>query len=88
MKLTTLLLTITALQVFASGSYSQSTKLTLDLGEKTVEQVLMEIESQSEFYFLFNDKLVDIDRKVNLTMADQKVEEVLVLLFGNTKIHI
>jgi hypothetical protein len=86
MKLTTLLLTITALQVFASGSYSQGTKLTLDLGETTVEQVLMEIESQSEFYFLFNDKLVDIDRKVNLTMADQKVEEVLVLLFGNTKI--
>jgi len=86
MKLTTVLLTITVLQVFASGSYSQSTKLSLDLGKTTVEKVLREIEDQSEFYFLFNQKLVDVDREVRLDMNNGKIEDVLVQIFENTDV--
>ena len=54
MKLTTFLFLIGTIQVFATGSYAQSTDLTLNLGETNVGEVLLEIESQSEFYFLFN----------------------------------
>jgi TonB-linked SusC/RagA family outer membrane protein len=87
MKLTIVLLLITALHVFSSDSYAQSKKLKLDLGETTVEQVLNAIEDQSEFYFLFNQKLVDVDRKVNLqTMNDQKIADVLAQLFEDTGI--
>lgn len=86
MKLTTYLLFISALQVVASGAYSQSTKLTLDLGETTVEQVLTEIENQSEFYFLFSQKLVDVNRKVNLQVDEIKIDEILAQVFTGTNI--
>ena len=84
MKLSTLLLTITVLQAFASGSYSQATELSLDLRDATVEQVLLEIENRSEFYFLFNDQLVDIDRKVSISVENQKIETILTNIFLNT----
>ena len=62
MKITVFLLLISVFQVFATENYAQNTKLNLDLGETTVAQVLENIEQQSEFYFLFNQKLVDVDR--------------------------
>ena len=84
MKLSTILLLIATLQVFASGVYSQQTDLTLNLGETNVGQVLTEIENQSEFYFLFNQKLVDTDRKVNIQLSDKKIGEVLDQVFSGT----
>ena len=86
MKLSTFLLVITVLQVFAMGTYSQNTNLTLDLGETTVKQVLREIEKQSEFYFLFNQKLVDVDRKVNLYVTEKRIDEILSQVFYGTDV--
>ncbi|MFO7933845.1 MAG: TonB-dependent receptor [Bacteroidales bacterium] len=86
MKLTTFLLLITVLQVFARGTYSQTTDLTLNLGETTVGSVLQEIENQSEFYFLFNQKLVDTNRKVNLRVTDIKINDVLARVFKGTNV--
>ena len=86
MKLTTCLLFLAVLQVFAGSAYSQNTKLTFDLGETTVEQVLTEIENQSEFYFLFSQKLVDVNRKVNLKVEDIKIDEILSQVFNGTNV--
>ncbi|MEN8226795.1 MAG: SusC/RagA family TonB-linked outer membrane protein [Bacteroidota bacterium] len=86
MKLTTSLIFIASLQIFANESYSQGVRLSFDLEETTVEQVLSEIEDLSEFYFLFNDKLVDVDRKVNLHLSNQRIEEVLTQVFDNTDV--
>ena len=86
MKLTTYLLFISVLQVVASGAYSQSTILTLDLGETTVEQVLTEIENQSEFYFLFSQKLVDVNRKVDVQVDEIKIDELLAQVFNGTNV--
>jgi TonB-dependent starch-binding outer membrane protein SusC len=84
MKLNTVLLLITAFQVFANGVYSQHTELTLKLGESSVGQVLTEIENQSEFYFLFNQKLVDTERRVNVQLSNKKIGEVLDYVFNGT----
>ncbi len=84
MKLTTILLLLATLQVFATGVYSQQTDLTLNLGETSVGQVLTEIENQSEFYFLFNQKLVDTKRKINIEVTDKKIEEILDLVLSGT----
>lgn len=86
MKLTTFLFLLTAFQVFARGTYSQVTSLNLELGETTVENVLKEIEAQSEFYFLFNQKLVDTERKINLHVTDKKIHDVLAQVFTGTAV--
>ncbi len=86
MKLTIFLLFFTVLQIFARGSYSQNTKLTLNLGETTIEEVLNAIEKQSDFYFLVNQKLVNINRKVNLQVTEQKIDNILAQVFNGTNV--
>ena len=86
MKLTTFLLMISALSVLAGESYSQSKKLNLDLKDVTVEDVLSSIESQSEFYFLYSEKIIDVDRKVSLNIKDKNVQDVLNELFAGTDV--
>jgi TonB-dependent starch-binding outer membrane protein SusC len=54
MKLTILLLTVSVLSVFAVDSYSQTTKLTLNLEKSTIRNVLNEIENKSEFKFWYS----------------------------------
>ena len=51
-----------------------------------MEQILTEIENQSEFYFLFSQKLVDVNRKVNLQVDEIKINEVLAQVFTGTNI--
>jgi hypothetical protein len=84
MKLSTIIFAIATLQVSATGGYSQDMDLTLNLGETSIAQVLTEIENQSEFYFLFNQALVDTERKVNVQVTDKKIEEILDEVFQGT----
>lgn len=87
MRNTLLLLLITFFQSYATISYSQTTLLSLDLKDATVGSVLEKIEEQSDFYFLFNAKLVDIDRKVSVSVNNQKIFPVLDQLFTNTNVE-
>lgn len=92
MRLTSLLILLSVLQIFAGNTYSQNTRLSISLNDVKVKDVLNEIESNSEFYFLYNNKLIDVDRKVSINVKDQPVEQVLDLLFkeenvGYTVVH-
>jgi hypothetical protein len=81
MRLTLFLLLISLTQVIAVPSYSQATKINLDLKNSTVKDVLYEIESKSEFYFLFNSRLVDVDRKVDIKVTNEQIDRILDKLF-------
>lgn len=65
MKLTTLLLLLSMLKITAS-SYSQNIKISLNLEEVSVEQVIKTIEEKSEFHFFYNEEDFDIHKKVTL----------------------
>ncbi|MDR2948244.1 MAG: secretin and TonB N-terminal domain-containing protein [Prevotella sp.] len=71
----------------ASNIYSQTASVSLNLKNTTVEKVLNTIEENSEFYFLYNSKLVDVDRKVNIDVKNQSIESVLKSLFGSTDVY-
>jgi TonB-dependent starch-binding outer membrane protein SusC len=68
MRNTVLILLISAFQVLATGSYSQTAQLNLNLKNATIKEVLTEIENQSEFYFLYNSELIDVTRKVDISV--------------------
>ncbi|WP_108809342.1 TonB-dependent receptor [Aquimarina spinulae] len=68
-----------------ANSYSQNTKLSLDMKDVTVIQVIDEIESQTEFKFVFNTKAVDLDRRVTIKLKKKKVKEILNTLFSNSQ---
>ncbi len=81
MRLTFFLLFVSLTQVIAVNSYSQVTRITLDMKSTTVRDVLYEIESKSEFYFFFNSKLVDVDRKVDIKVTNERIDQLLARLF-------
>lgn len=81
MRLTLFLFFLTVAQVFAIMTYSQSARLSLNLKNSAIKDVLYDIENQSEYYFLFNSKLVDVNRKVDITVLNESVEQILDKLF-------
>lgn len=86
MKLSMFLILALALQSFATKSYSQRSQLTFQLNNVKVINVLNEIENSTEFYFLFNKNLVNIDRRVSVSAHQEEVKSVLDDLFQGTNV--
>lgn len=75
---------VTVIQAYAGNSYSQNARVSLELNNVTIQNVLDEIENQSEFFFLFNRKLVDVNRKVDVSVKNQNISNALAQVFANT----
>lgn len=86
MRLTIIIYLIGIVQVLAFNSYAQQTKLNLNLKNSALGTVLDEIENQTDFYFLFNQKTVDMDRIVSANFKDKSIKDVLDALFNGTQI--
>jgi len=84
MKFTLFFMILGIMNVFAVNSYSQSGKVTLNFKNTKVESVLNEIEKSSEYYFAYNQKLINVNRKVNIIANNKPIKEVLHDLFKNT----
>ena len=80
MRLTALFSIACSLQVSASV-YSQQTKLSLDVDNQTIKEVLYQIERQSDFRFIYESGKVNLDKKVSLHVEGQTVETILRNLF-------
>ena len=76
MKLLTFFVLITLVSNAAS-TYSQQTKFNLKLNGATVREVFREIEENSEFILLYNEKQIDANRKVNVKVENETVESIL-----------
>ncbi|MDP3431592.1 MAG: carboxypeptidase-like regulatory domain-containing protein, partial [Bacteroidota bacterium] len=81
MRVSLFLILISAFQVLAGASYSQTTRLSLSMKNSTVREVLGQIEDQSNFYFLYNNQLIDVERKVNVEVKNEKIEVILSKIF-------
>ena len=79
-KLTIFLSLFFVLQLSANV-YSQN-QLTVDSKNKTVKEVLSEIENQSNFRFFYNEKLIDLNRRVTFNINNEDITDVMNNLFG------
>ena len=86
MKLTVFLLLVSVAGVLANKSYSQTKTLNLNLRDATVKEVLKSIEEQSGFHFLYSENLINVERKVNVTIENKKIEQILNLIFEGTDV--
>jgi TonB-linked SusC/RagA family outer membrane protein len=86
MKLTIFILLISVISVFANRTYSQTKALNLNMKNSTLKEVLQSIETQSGFYFMYSEKLVDVNREVSINVTNQKIDEVLDELFAGTNV--
>jgi len=86
MRIALVLLVAGILQVSATEAYSQKTRLSLNYTDAELVTVLDNIEIQSEFFFLYNEKLLDTHRKVNINVEDQLISNILDDLFKHTDV--
>ncbi|MCC8197060.1 MAG: TonB-dependent receptor [Tannerellaceae bacterium] len=86
MHLCLILFICSVFQSFAATTYSQTTILSLHLNNVSVEEVLNEIEAQSEYRFLYNKRMVDVTRKVSVSLDDQEITAILNNLFDNKQV--
>ena len=49
---------------------------------------MTEIENQSEFYFLYNSELIDVTRKVDISVKKEKVNDILSRLFSDNEVDV
>ena len=83
MKLT-LLLTVIAVINLSAATYSQVTKLNVNLSSATIGNVFKVIEDQSDFNIFYKDNQININTEVNLNMKNATINEVLDKAFKNT----
>ena len=86
MKLTVVFLIVFSLNISATV-YSQTTKLSLNVQNQSIKEVLYLIENQSDFRFIYESGKIDLDKKVSVQVREQAVEVVLKQLFNSEGIN-
>ena len=86
MKITLFLLLFVTFQAYCGNSYSQNAKVNIPSSQLRVGQVLSQIESQTEYLFVYNKKSVDVRRTVNVEAEGKSVAELLDEVFAGTSI--
>jgi len=83
MKITLLLILVSTFNLLAIDTYSQTARVSLNLNQISLKQALKEIERSSEFYFLYDNELVDVERKVDIKADNEQINTILDRLFAN-----
>ena len=87
LKIAFLIILVSVSNVLAIPTYSQVAKVSLDMENTSLEQVMDEIESQSEFYFIFNQKQIDVNRVVDIQADNKLITDILPELFKGTNVN-
>jgi TonB-dependent starch-binding outer membrane protein SusC len=87
LKIAFFLLMACVSSLLAIPSYSQVAKVSLNMKNASLESVLDEIESQSEFYFIFNQKQIDVNRVVDIKEENKLISDILPDLFKGTGVN-
>ena len=83
MKFSFMLLLLTTAQVF-STAYSQSSKLSLDIKNVSIEDAFRVIESQSDFKFLYHEALMKNEKILSFNAKNENIENILNYLLSGT----
>ena len=87
MKLTIILTVICIVQVFAWEGVSQTRSLTVEIKNASIENVLLNIEEQSRYVFLYNKDVIDVKRKVDVQLKEVNIEDVLKHIFEGSGVE-
>ncbi|MDR1155245.1 MAG: SusC/RagA family TonB-linked outer membrane protein, partial [Bacteroidales bacterium] len=77
MKISSVLLMSVFLHAGAVGTYSQGARVTIDVEQVTLAEVLDEMEHQTNYLFFYNKKNVNVNKSVNVRMKNAPVSKVL-----------
>ena len=84
MKLSLFLSFLSVFTLVAENGYSQNAKVSVNKENAKVQDVLEEIENQTDYLFLYNKKNVNVNRKTTVKESDAPVSRILNNLFEGT----
>lgn len=73
--------------VFATDGYSQSAKVNIKVEKGHTKEVLKQIESQTDYLFVYNSNKINLNKKVSITAIDESVSKVLDKVFAETEVN-
>ena len=85
MKLSIFLFLLSIFQIHAT-SYSQKTRITVNMSNVNLGEVLDRIETNSEFKFFVDTRKININRKVSINVRKEKISNILKDLFRGTDV--
>lgn len=88
MRLNLLLALLFLFSILPFNLSAQQKKISLNLVNVPVSNVLSEIEKKSDYSFIVNQQLVDLNRKVDAVFTNTSVKDILDQLFSKEKITI
>lgn len=77
MKVFMLLFLITLMNAFALESFSQKNMVSLKEQEQTLKELISTIQEQTDYVFLYNNQLIDVDTKVTNRIKSGRIETIL-----------
>jgi hypothetical protein len=77
MRLTLFLLVGFLVTASAGNSYSQNTRLTINLKDGTVTDLMKFIEKNSEFVFLYKNEDLNFKKKITVELEDATIQQIL-----------
>ncbi len=84
MKLITIFLFAIGLQVSAKGFAQQH--LSIEMKNEKISNILLTIEKQSDYRFLYDNNLSAFNQKTSLSVQDADIKQVLSILLQNTSL--
>lgn len=85
MRITTFLLLVCVFCSFAENTHSQNARVSINKRNVQLEEILTEIESQTDYLFIYNNQ-VDVNKMVSVKTKNQPVSTVLKDLLNNSGI--
>lgn len=86
MRVMYLLFFIGVLHTYAMDTYAQVTQLSIHENGIELKELFNQIEEQTDFYFFYNNDLIDKDMKVEVDVENKSITEVLDHVLKNTGI--
>lgn len=86
MRLSLFFIVVSTAIAWSATAYSQNMKLSVNLKDATVRELIKTIEDQSEFLFLYQEGQVDLNRRVTIHADGKQLQEILNEAFKGTDI--
>ena len=86
MKISIFLIAFASLQTFAITNFAQSKKIDLKIDQSSIVKALEKIEDETEFFFFYNNQVVNLDKKVSIDLKNKTINEILDALFVGTDV--
>ena len=87
MKLVLFLALLGIIQVNASELFAQESHISLNSENSTIESILLDIENQSNYKFIYNKSEVNVEAHKSINIVNKPIEQILDMLFQGENVN-